>query len=80
MYTKTPDGHFCIDRHPRWKNVAVGAGFSGHGFKFTTVLGEALADLVLEGTTDLPVGFLSVKRFKQVPSAGSTSPSDRGGL
>jgi sarcosine oxidase len=64
MYTKTPDSHFCIDRHPLWENVAVGAGFSGHGFKFTTVLGEALADLALEGATSLPVDFLSVKRFK----------------
>ncbi len=64
MYTKTPDSHFCIDRHPQWGNVAVGAGFSGHGFKFTTVLGEALADLALAGTTSLPVGFLSVKRFR----------------
>ena len=63
MYTKTPDSHFCIDRHPRWSNVAVGAGFSGHGFKFTTVLGEALADLALDGKTTLPVEFLSVKRF-----------------
>ncbi len=64
MYTKTPDSHFCIDRHPQWGNVAVGAGFSGHGFKFTTVLGEALADLALTGTTNLPVGFLSVKRLQ----------------
>jgi sarcosine oxidase len=63
MYTKTPDSHFCIDLCPQWKNVAVGAGFSGHGFKFTTVLGEALADLALEGKTNLPVGFLSLDRF-----------------
>ena len=63
MYTKTPDGHFCIDRHPEWENVVIGAGFSGHGFKFTTVLGEALADLALTGRTNLPVEFLSVKRF-----------------
>ena len=63
MYTKTPDSHFCIDRHPEWENVVIGAGFSGHGFKFTTVLGEALADLALTGRTSLPVGFLSVKRF-----------------
>src|SRR5579863_4980741 len=63
MYTKTPDGHFCIDRHPQFGNVSIGAGFSGHGFKFTSVLGEALADLALAGATKLPVEFLSVKRF-----------------
>ncbi len=64
MYTKTPDNHFCIDRHPEWGNVVVGAGFSGHGFKFTSVLGEALADLALAGRTNLPVGFLSLRRFE----------------
>ena len=39
------------------------AGLSGHGFKFTGVLGQALADLVLDGRTDLPIGFLSARRF-----------------
>jgi glycine/D-amino acid oxidase-like deaminating enzyme len=63
MYTKSPDSHFCIDRHPEFDNVTIAAGFSGHGFKFTSVLGEALADLALDGTTSLPVGFLSLKRF-----------------
>lgn len=63
MYTRTPDCHFCIDRHPEWSNVAIGAGFSGHGFKFTTVLGEALAELALDGSTKLPVEFLSVRRL-----------------
>lgn len=64
MYTKTPDSHFCIDRHPKWDNVVIGAGFSGHGFKFTTVLGEALADLALTGRTTLPIEFLSARRFE----------------
>ncbi len=63
LYTKSPDSHFCIDRHPEFDNVTIAAGFSGHGFKFTSVLGEALADLALDGTTNRPVGFLSVKRF-----------------
>lgn len=62
MYTLTPDRHFIVDRHPAHPNVVIGAGFSGHGFKFTTVLGEALADLALHGRTDLPVGFLSLER------------------
>lgn len=62
MYTLTPDRHFIVDRHPQWPNVAIGAGFSGHGFKFTTVLGEALADLATQGRTDLPIGFLSATR------------------
>ena len=64
MYTLTPDRHFLIDRHPRHPNVVFGAGFSGHGFKFTSVLGAALAELALDGRTELPVQFLSVSRFR----------------
>lgn len=61
-YTMTPDGHFIVDRHPHFENVILGAGFSGHGFKFTGVLGQALADLALHGTSSLPVDFLSLSR------------------
>lgn len=69
LYTKTPDSHFLIDRHPEFRNVAVGAGFSGHGFKFASVIGEVLADLALNGETSLPVGFLGLHRFSSnVPS------------
>lgn len=63
MYTKTPDSHFLVDRHPAWGNVVFGAGFSGHGFKFTTVLGEALADLALAGQSTSPIEFLSWARL-----------------
>ncbi|MBT4864984.1 MAG: N-methyl-L-tryptophan oxidase [Planctomycetaceae bacterium] len=62
MYTHTPDHHFIVDRHPQWPQVVIGAGFSGHGFKFTSVLGEALADLAVDGKTELPIGFLSLGR------------------
>jgi glycine/D-amino acid oxidase-like deaminating enzyme len=62
-YTMSPDCHFVIDRHPEQANVAFAAGLSGHGFKFTGVLGEALADLVTTGRTELPIGFLGLKRF-----------------
>ena len=39
------------------------AGFSGHGFKFASVMGSALADLATTGSTSLPIGFLSPRRF-----------------
>jgi sarcosine oxidase len=63
LYTKTPDQHFLIDWHPRHRQVVFGAGFSGHGFKFTTVLGQALAEMALNGRTALPVQFLSLSRL-----------------
>ena len=52
MYTTTPDEHFVIATHPASERVAVACGFSGHGFKFVPVVGEILADLAIEGTTD----------------------------
>jgi monomeric sarcosine oxidase len=63
LYTMSPDEHFIVDRHPAHANVVFAAGLSGHGFKFTPVLGRALADLALNGGTDLPIDFLSLKRF-----------------
>lgn len=63
MYTLTPDSHFLVDRHPAHDNVWFGAGFSGHGFKFTSVIGEALAELATEGRTGAPVGFLGAGRL-----------------
>lgn len=64
FYTMSPDEQFIIDTHPRHKNVVFSAGLSGHGFKFTSVLGEIMADLALAGTTCQPIGFLSAGRFR----------------
>ncbi len=65
LYTMTPDQHFIVDLHPQWRNVAFAAGFSGHGFKFAPVMGEALADLSLQQKTPLPIEFLSLRRLQQ---------------
>ena len=46
LYMMTPDTDFILDRHPELPNVAIGAGFSGHGFKFAPAVGEVLANLV----------------------------------
>jgi sarcosine oxidase len=46
MYTNTADGHFLIDRHPAHPQVVVASPCSGHGFKFSSAVGEVLADLV----------------------------------
>ena len=46
-------------------NWIKASGFSGHGFKFVSVIGEILADLVIKGKTDAPIEFLRLKRFKQ---------------
>jgi len=48
MYTMSPDEHFIVDLHPEFEHVAFAAGLSGHGFKFTCVLGEAFAELIVK--------------------------------
>jgi len=63
IYTNTPDRDFLIDTHPDHENVTVAAGFSGHGFKFVSVVGEILADLTLDGTTDHPIDAFRYDRF-----------------
>ncbi|MBL7850977.1 MAG: N-methyl-L-tryptophan oxidase, partial [Cyclobacteriaceae bacterium] len=64
LYTNTPDYNFIIDYLPGHdKDVAVAAGFSGHGFKFVSVIGEIMAHLAMKGSTPLPIGFLSARRF-----------------
>jgi monomeric sarcosine oxidase len=63
LYTMTPDEDFIVDRHPHFSNVVFAAGFSGHGFKFAPLIAEALADLVLDGKTSLPIEFLSLGRL-----------------
>ena len=63
FYTMSPDEHFLVDRHPSAEPIFFVAGLSGHGFKFTSVLGEVLAEMVVEGRTKLPVGFLGLSRF-----------------
>ncbi|MFY0684304.1 MAG: N-methyl-L-tryptophan oxidase [Balneola sp.] len=64
MYTCTQDDHFVIDHLPEYdQRVTISTGFSGHGFKFVSVVGEILSDLALEGETDHPIDFLNMNRF-----------------
>jgi sarcosine oxidase len=53
MYTNTPDGHFVIDWHPEFPQVLVVSACSGHGFKFSSAIGEIIADLAIDRATDL---------------------------
>lgn len=63
LFEPSPDEHFLIDRHPDGDNAVFGAGFSGHGFKFCSVVGEILAELALDGETRHDIGFLRLARF-----------------
>ncbi len=62
LYTVTPDEHFVLGPHPEHPQVALGCGFSGHGFKFVPVVGEILADLVTTGRTEHPIELFDPRR------------------
>jgi len=49
LFSNTQDEHFILDLHPEHSQVSIAAGFSGHGFKFCSVVGEIMADFALEG-------------------------------
>jgi len=66
MYTNTPDLHFVIGPHPAAPQCIVAAGFSGHGFKFASVVGEILADLATAGTTRHSIDLFAPTRFQDV--------------
>jgi len=50
-YTDTPTGDFLITHHPRFANLVLATGGSGHGYKFLPAIGSRIVDL-LEGTLD----------------------------
>ena len=62
-YTLTPDENFVIGAHPVSDRVLLACGFSGHGFKFTPVVGEVLADLVVDGATRFDLSLFDPLRF-----------------
>jgi sarcosine oxidase len=65
LFTNTPDTHFVIDAHPDYPNVFIAGGFSGHGFKFCSVVGEILADLAQNGSTRYDISLFRATRFHQ---------------
>jgi sarcosine oxidase len=68
LYSLTPDEDFILDRVG---DVVVGAGFSGHGFKFAPLIGEVLAHLAMGEDPRLPAGRFSISR----PALGALPPT-----
>jgi sarcosine oxidase len=63
MFTNTPDEHFILDALPGRDRVVIASPCSGHGFKFSPVIGEILADLALDGATRHDIGLFRLARF-----------------
>ncbi len=63
MFTNSPDEHFIIGSPPDVPQVTFAAGFSGHGFKFASVVGEIMADLATIGETSHDISMFDPGRF-----------------
>ena len=68
QFTNSPDEHFIIDFHPDSSRVVIAAGFSGHGYKFCSVVGEILADLAIDGSTRHDINLFRLDRFATAPA------------
>jgi sarcosine oxidase len=63
VYTNTPDHDFLLDAHPAHANVIIASPCSGHGFKFSSAIGEILADLVTTGETSFDLAPFALSRL-----------------
>ncbi len=64
FYSCTPQGDFIMDFLPEDNRIVLGAGYSGHGFKFAPLTGKILAELALNGKTSIPEFENSRELFK----------------
>ncbi|MGF1649361.1 MAG: N-methyl-L-tryptophan oxidase [Hyphomicrobiaceae bacterium] len=65
MFTNSPDQHFILDRVRETPQVAIAAGFSGHGYKFCSVVGEIMADLAIDGASRHAIEMFRMDRFER---------------
>ena len=65
MYTNAPDEHFILDRHPTLPQVLIVSPCSGHGFKFSTVIGEIIANMIAGEKPGFDLSLFTLNRFGQ---------------
>jgi len=63
IYTNTPDEHFILDHHPAHRQVLIASPCSGHGFKFSSVIGEIAAKLLKDEAPPFDLSLFALKRF-----------------
>ncbi len=63
FYTVTSDSSFIVDRHPRIEALTVVSACSGHGFKHSAGMGEALAEQAVDGTSTIDLAPFALSRF-----------------
>lgn len=63
VYDMSSDENFVIDVHPLYKNIIIGAGFSGHGFKITPIVGKLLSELAMDRKPTYDISPFSMSRL-----------------
>ncbi|XVF35729.1 hypothetical protein REPUB_Repub18cG0171400 [Reevesia pubescens] len=82
VYSMTPDEDFVIDflGSEFGKDVVIGGGFSGHGFKMSPAIGRILADLVLTGEAKgVELKHFRIARFEENPGGNIKAFEDQVG-
>ncbi len=64
MYTNTPDEHFILDYYPSNKNIIIASPCSGHGFKFSSIIGKMLSQMAMNQPMQFDILPFSINRFK----------------
>jgi sarcosine oxidase len=72
MFTNSPDGHFIIDLHPQYPQISYAAGFTGHGYKFASVMGEIMAELAIRMDTRHNIELFRLDRFTSPGRVGTS--------
>ncbi|MBC7322218.1 MAG: FAD-binding oxidoreductase, partial [Acetomicrobium sp.] len=65
MYNMSPDKQPVIGESKEVKGFYTSAGFSGHGFMFGPISGKLLAELIVTGTSSIPIDVLNYDRFER---------------
>src|SRR5678816_1205312 len=73
LYTNTPDEHFWIDAHPHFPQVLIASPCSGHGFKFSSAIGEVVGHLLTQGHSRLDLSLFRRRPFVTCESARAES-------
>ncbi|XP_067132319.1 peroxisomal sarcosine oxidase-like isoform X2 [Centruroides vittatus] len=66
IYSDTPDNTFILDYHPSFKNIVIGCGFSGTGFKTSPIIGKILGNLALNHPISYNLEPFLISRFKNM--------------
>jgi sarcosine oxidase len=78
LYTNAPDEHFVFGRHPRFPQVIIVSPCSGHGFKFSPVIGEIVRQFVTGEQTSFDLSLFRPDRFARGRSRAASHPSTSG--